>query len=123
MTIDWDKYTNFTKEKFDCRETGENDMQPEALELFQRVRTAYGKPMVVISGFRSKRHSEEAKKAYPGAHTQGLAGDFMCSNGADRFALIKAAYDCGAAGIGVAKSFVHIDAGHAHAKRPALWSY
>ena len=74
--IDWSLYKNFTREKFDCKETGENDMQPEALELFQRVRDMYGKPMIVLSGFRSVRHSEEINKENPGSHAQGMAGDF-----------------------------------------------
>ena len=121
--IDWTLYPNFTRSEFDCKETGENDMQPEALALFQKIRKAYGKPLVVISGYRSAKHSEEVKKASPGAHAQGLAADFMVTNGADRFELVKVAYACGAQGIGIAKSFIHIDCGHAHAMRPALWSY
>lgn len=121
--IDWTLYPNFTRSEFDCKETGDNGMQSEALALFQKVRETYGKPLTVISGYRSARHNEEVKKASPGAHAQGLAADFMVTNGAERFELVKAAYACGAQGIGIAKSFIHIDVGHATQARPAIWSY
>ena len=121
--MNWKKYPNFPREEFDCKETGENDMKPEALELFQRVRESYGKPMTVTSGYRSAKHSDEIKKTSPGAHAQGLAGDFRCTNGADRFMLVKIALEEGAVGIGIAKSFIHIDAGHATQTRPAIWNY
>ena len=32
---DWDKYPNFTKEEFDCQETGMNDMRDSFLSLLQ----------------------------------------------------------------------------------------
>jgi len=121
--IDWSLYPNFTKAEFDCKETGENEMRPEALELLQRIRVTRGKPMKVTSGYRSPRHSIEAAKASPGSHAQGLAADIYCPHGADKYTLVKAALECGAPGVGIAASFIHIDAGHETQSRPALWVY
>lgn len=121
--IDWTKYHNFTKSEFDCPETGENEMKPAALDLFQAVRLIYAKPMVVTRGYVSPLNVREVAKENPGAHPQGLAGDFAVNNGGERHALVRAALKAGALGVGVGKGFVHIDAGHAHMTRPALWTY
>ena len=119
--IDWSLYPNFIKSEFDCQETGENDMRPEALALFQAIRDQFG-PLIVTSGYRSHRHSIERAKDRPGSHAAGLAADFRCGP-ADRYRLVKIALDCGALGIGVHDRFIHIDAGHPHMPRPALWRY
>lgn len=119
--MDWSLYPNFSKAEFDCQETGENAMQPEALALFQAIRDQFG-PLHVNSGYRSPRHSIEARKDRPGSHAAGLAADFACGP-ADRYRLVHIAMECGAAGIGVHDRFIHIDAGHPHARRPALWRY
>ena len=120
--IEWDIYPHFTKDEFDCSETGENEMTHEALLLFERIRAIYGYPMGVSSGFRSLSHSKEKDKKLPGSHPQGTAGDFHIPS-QHRFLFVKASIECGAAGIGIAKTFIHVDAGHAHMARPALWSY
>jgi uncharacterized protein YcbK (DUF882 family) len=122
MSIDWDLYPNFEKAEFDCQQTGENEMKPEALALLQAIRDQFG-PMTVTSGYRSQDHILEKVKAYPGSHAAGLAADIACGSSADRYRLVKIALECGAAGIGIHNKFIHIDAGHPHARRPALWRY
>lgn len=76
--IDWSLYPNFSEKEFACKHTGECHMQPAFLELMQNVRTEYGKPMFISSGFRSILHPIETTKAKPGEHTHGLAADILC---------------------------------------------
>lgn len=121
--IDWNKYPNFSKSEFDCKETGENEMKAEFMDKLQALRVRYGKPMRITSGYRSARHSIEARKAEPGTHAQGIACD-IGAHGADALLLVKLALDMGFTGIGVSQKsggarFIHLDI----APRIAIWSY
>lgn len=124
MIFDWSQYPNFTKQEFDCQETGENRMKPGFMAKLQTLRTAYDRPMVVTSGFRSKLHSIETKKTAPGPHTTGLACDIRVGPGEDVYDLIRLAFLLGFNGIGVSQKsggprFVHLDT----CERRAVWSY
>ena len=121
--MDWSKYPNFSKSEFDCKETGENRMNAEFMDKLQALRIRYGKPMIITSGYRSPRHSIEAKKQQPGTHAQGIACD-VAVHGADAYELIELAMNLGFTGIGVSQKsggprFVHLDI----APRTAVWSY
>jgi uncharacterized protein YcbK (DUF882 family) len=111
--INWDNYPNFTKAEFDCQETGENNMQPEFMAKLQALRTRYGKPIRISSGYRSKRHTIEAKKPQPGMHTKGLACDIACYPD-DAYELVRLAFELRFTGIGVSQvngkpRFIHLD--------------
>lgn len=126
--MNWSDYRNFSKAEFDCKETGENDMQPEFMRRLQNLRTECGKPVEVWSGYRSPRHSIEAAKPTPGAHASGRACDILVS-GADALRIVELAVKHGFTGIGVkqkgAKRFIHIDdLEHTESRpRPFIWSY
>lgn len=120
----WDKYPNFSKAEFDCKATGENNMQHEFMEKLQAIRTAYGKSMKVTSGFRSKKHPIEAKKTHSnGEHTQGNCADIACDNGSDRFRLISLAIANGITRIGIAKNFLHLGIGGKGLPNNVVWDY
>lgn len=110
--INWNLYPNFTKEEMSCRETGENEMQKEFMDKLQELRNRFGKPIIISSGFRSVKHSIEAKKTKGGYHTKGLACDIACwSNNA--YDIVKIALEVGFTGIGVNQKgngrFIHLD--------------
>ncbi len=113
-------YRYFDLAEFDCSETGENNMKSEFLLSLDELRARCGFSFKVTSGFRSARHSIEAAKQTPGTHAQGIAADIAISNGAQRRAIIKHALDLGFGGIGVAKTFVHVDIRNAE---PVVWAY
>lgn len=120
MTVsDWSRYPNFAKAEFDCQETGENEMQTRFMEMLQALRAKYGKPMTITSGYRSPNHSIERRKTKPGTHAQGIAADIYAV-GHDKFRLVKLAFEVGFTGIGIDKSFVHLDCSR---ERRAIWSY
>lgn len=121
---DWSKYPNFYKAEFDCKETGENNMQHEFMEKLQRIRVMYGKPMTITSGFRSKKHSIEAKKTHSnGEHTQGNCSDILCTSSSDRFVLINLALVVGITRIGIAKNFLHFGIGGNGLPNNVVWDY
>ncbi len=121
--LDWSKYPNFKKVEFDCKETGENNMQHEFMLKLQELRIKFGEPMKITSGYRSPKHSAEKKKAQPGFHSQGIACD-IAVQGEQAHKLVSLALSLGFNGIGVSQKasgarFIHLDT----ASRKAIWSY
>ena len=84
------------------------------------LRHKCGFPFVVTSGFRSKDHSIEKTKKVGGRHTRGDAADIQVTNGLQRMAIVSKALEHGFKGIGVAKSFVHLDT---RDSEPVMWTY
>jgi uncharacterized protein YcbK (DUF882 family) len=124
MKINWEDYPNFSKEEFDCKHTGENNMQPEFMEKLQAIRTEFGKGMTITSGFRSLKHPIEAKKLHSnGEHTTGNCADVLCVTGSDRFKLIQLALKHGITRIGVAKNFLHLGIGGKGLPCYVIWEY
>lgn len=128
MELDWSKYPDFFPYEFKCKETGELDMKADFMERLQLLRTNYGKPMSISSGYRSRKHSVERRKKVAGTHTLGIACDVRVSRG-DAYRLIQLAMAHGFTGIGVkqkgGKRFVHLDTfeGSPLQPRPTIWSY
>ena len=109
----------FKIEDFNCQETGENDMSVDFIHALDQLREACKFPFIITSGYRSKDHSVEKRKAKAGTHAQGIAADIRVSGGAQRLAIVKHASAMGMS-VGVAKTFVHVDI----RKTPAMcWCY
>ena len=121
--MDWSRYPNFKREEFTCRcGCGRNEMRPEFLERLQALRSAYGKPLHITSGYRCPQHPVEVAKAQPGMHSTGLAADIGIS-GAEAVTLLRLALDAGFRGVGVHQKgngrFLHVDL----RETPTIWSY
>ena len=102
-------YKYFSIEEFNCQQTGENEMVEEFIHKLDELREACGFPFKITSGYRSPSHSIEARKAKPGTPAQRIACDIAVSGGAQRHTIITDAMRLGFTGIGVAKTFVHVD--------------
>lgn len=113
-------YKYFKLDDFKCQETGENEIDEDFVRKLDELREACGFPFVITSGYRSPKHSIEAKKTKPGTHAQGIAADIRTTSGQQRHKIIKAAMIMGFNGIGVAKGFVHVDT---RKSSPVVWSY
>jgi zinc D-Ala-D-Ala carboxypeptidase len=123
--MDWGLYPNFAAAEFNCTHCGKNAMKPEFLSRLQELRTAFGKPMRVTSGYRCPLHAMEAKKASPGAHASGLAVD-IAVDGTAAYEVLRLAFAMGFTGIGVNQKgggrFIHLDT-MTGSPRPNVWSY
>jgi len=95
--LDWRRYPNFRPEEFRCRHTGRLRMDPGFMERLQRLRSAYGRSMVITSGYRDPTHPAEAAKTSSGAHTLGRACD-VAVHGRDALDLVDVLGIDGAAG-------------------------
>ena len=110
----------FSVNEFACKHTGENHIDLNFVARLDELREKCGFPFAITSGYRSAEHPEEAKKAKPGTHSLGIAADIRVTNGSQRAIIVKNALDMGFNGIGVAKTFVHVDT------RPStlvMWTY
>jgi len=51
--MDWN-YPNFTRAEMACQHCGAEGIQPALMDKLQELRTAYGKPMRITSGYRCR---------------------------------------------------------------------
>ena len=120
----WDLYPNFTKEEFDCKHTGLNEMRSDFMDALQDLRERCGFPFIVTSGYRASTHPIEIKKSKPGEHSYGLAADIKVEPH-QRYVFVLQAMACGFTRIGISNDFIHV--GRANEDlgfpSPALWGY
>jgi uncharacterized protein YcbK (DUF882 family) len=122
-----DLSAHFSTSEFACKcgcgfGTRRGDVSPELLHLLEQIRSEYGRPLVVTSGCRCPTYNEAVGGVKSSAHMRGKAADISVSGGANRRKLVDLAVMNFASGIGVAKTFVHLDVDH-DLPRPSLWSY
>jgi len=110
----------FKLEDFNCKETGENEMCPDFLARLDELRHRCGFPFIITSGYRSPRHSIEKRKPKAGTHAQGIAADIGTTDGYERYVIVKNAMAMGFSGIGIHKTFVHVDT---RTTTPVVWTY
>ena len=111
---------NFKSEELACSCCGEEHIQQWALDKLQGVRNAVGRPLIITSAYRCENHPVESRKKKAGTHNQGIAFDIHVSNGAERYQIITQGLLAGATGIGVAKTFIHLDWRN---DTPMSWTY
>lgn len=58
----------------------ENNIKYLCTKLLQPLRSLYGKPMIISSGFRCKELNEAVGGVETSFHTVGLAADIKCEN-------------------------------------------
>ncbi len=113
------KLKYFKLSEFDCQQTGENLMSPEFLLMLDALRHECGFSFTITSGYRSPNHSIEAAKAKAGTHAQGIAADIATTDAHQRFVIVSNAVKLGFQGIGIARSFIHVDS---RKTAPRVWS-
>jgi zinc D-Ala-D-Ala carboxypeptidase len=112
----------FKLSEFACPCCGANNIDRKFVELLDKIREEYGKPMVVKSGYRCKKHNDEVGGVPESAHVDGVAADIGCSFAGDRMKLVTLAIANGITRIGIAKTFVHLDTSK-DLPRYILWLY
>ena len=126
--MDWSRWRNFDESEFRCSHTGDCKMDARFMYRIQDLRTAYGQPMKITSGYRAPTHPIEARKSKPGTHTTGRAADIAVSRN-DAYKLLTLAIGMGFTGIGIQQKgsgrFIHLDdlGSESGWLRPTIWSY
>jgi zinc D-Ala-D-Ala carboxypeptidase len=119
----------FSDKEMQCQHCGALKTDPDFMDALDSLREAYGKPLVVNSGYRCPEHPIEARKARTGAHTTGKAVDLSVDRG-EAYLLLKLAMESGKfTGIGIQQKgsgrFIHLDTCEEPemSPRPTIWSY
>ena len=118
---DW-RWPHFAVAELACRCAGrfclgEYWHDPIFLDALEALRARAGRPLVITSGHRCTLWNAAIGGA-PASQHKRLATDISLT-GHDRHALLKAAFDCGFTGLGLARTFLHLD----RRVRPARWFY
>jgi len=114
------KLKYFDLSEFDCHHTGKNEMDKDFLLRLDALRDACGFPFKITSGYRDKTHPIERVKATPGMHSLGIAVDIFAPDGITKRKIVQNAIELGFNGIGVGKSFIHVDTRKDY---PVIWGY
>jgi uncharacterized protein YcbK (DUF882 family) len=94
------------------------------MERLQAIRSEYGRPMRITSGYRHPTHPVEARKTHSnGEHTQGMCADVAVADGRERFDLVRLALKHGITRVGVAKGFIHLGLGGPGLANNVMWEY
>ena len=106
---------------------GQNNMDPEFLEILEDIRRLFGGPLFITSGYRCPEHNAKVSQSgYDGPHTTGRAVDIAVDRGAAHRLLH---IGCGAGlSIGVNQRgpgrFIHLDdVDREWIDGPTVWSY
>jgi len=114
----------FSEDELRCQ-CGCGEYKFEALDNLNAIRSDFGKPLIVSSGYRCSKHPIEAAKTTPGAHTEAKAVDLAVSRG-DALLLLEIALMHGVKRIGVnqkgSSRFIHLD-WSTDLPSPTIWSY
>lgn len=86
-----------------------DQMDPEFLEILDRIREGAGIPLVLNCAYRSKAHEKAKGRTGNSAHTRGLAVDIRCNSNSNRMKIVRAALAVGISRIGIGKTYIHID--------------
>ena len=108
--------TNFKSTEFDCHGSGcctQTKVDEKLVELLQKIRDYFGKPVQVSSAYRCETHNKSVGGATGSRHKSGEAADIYIS-GVKPAEIAKYAESIGILGIGLYETdadghFVHVD--------------
>jgi uncharacterized protein YcbK (DUF882 family) len=112
----------FKPAEFACPCCGADEMDAAFVRRLDEVRHVVGEPLKVNSGRRCPKHNKRRGGVPGGAHTKGLAADLHATTGSLRFKIVNAAILLEVRRIGIAKTFVHLDA-DPDAPQGVVWLY
>lgn len=108
------KYFSKNDTKIQCRcgcGKGLDDMDQEFMHRLDAAREQAGVPFRITSGFRCGKHNNKVSSTgFNGPHTTGKAIDIRAHSPRNRYLVLKALIDQGFHRLGVARTFIHVDA-------------
>ena len=135
MKWDYNRWPNFAPLELSCKDGSALPLEltgvPEFLDRLQKMRTIFGAPIKISSGYRSPEYNAKVSTTgNDGPHTYGRAVDIIIF-GDKALKLINIAIDLGFTGVGISQKgdvnnrFIHLDdlTNDIHKPRPWLWSY
>lgn len=101
---------NFTSTEFECKcgKCQTVKISKQLVSYLQHIRSHFGKPITINSGFRCAAHNRAVGGASASKHTLGSAADIVVE-GVEPKEVAKFAESIGIKGIGLYDTFVHVD--------------
>lgn len=121
--MSWAGIRHFKPNEFACKHCGENKIDMGLVRMLDSLRTEFGRPIIITSGYRCPEHNQRVSSTgLDGPHTTGKAVDIGVSRG-DAYRLLKIAFLMGFNRIGVNQKgnsrFIHLDMLEGN----TIWSY
>jgi len=116
------KYFSYNEFDSPDEEGSGRNMDYDLLNMIDKARELYGKPIVVTSGFRTESHNKKVGGVSSSSHLKGLAIDVACVRSKDRFEMLTALMEVGFNRIGVGSTFIHVDIDK-NKSQNVIWTY
>lgn len=100
---------HFSAHEFRCRDGSEHPIAPALLAMLEAVRSHFGAPVTVTSGYRSPAWNTKVGGAKRSRHLTGEAADIKVSGVSPRVVYEWCDRHFAAGGIGLYRSWVHVD--------------
>lgn len=101
----------FSEKELQCKcGCGKLVFDKDFLVKLNHIRHNVGQPLYLNSAYRCPTHNKNVGGTEDSSHTKGLAVDISCSDSVLRSKIIKQALNFGITRIGIAKTFIHLDA-------------
>lgn len=103
--------TNFKVKEFACQDGSDPIfISPELVEVLQKIRSHFGKAVVINSGYRTAKHNKAVGGATYSQHLYGMAADIKVTGvkPADVAAYAETLLPK-SGGIGIYSTFTHVD--------------
>ena len=107
----------FTRSELECPCCHVCIMDDNFLTLLNAARGLYQYSIIINSGYRCDKHNLELGSTSTN-HPRGQAVDITMSAPLFRYQLIKCCMIVGLFGIGIHKTYIHVDSNH---EKPTLW--
>ena len=101
--------THFTDREMDCGCGCQKTVAPELLVRLEALRALIEKSLTITSGARCEKHNRAIGGATHSWHLNGLAVDIACTDSKLRIDILRNAGKLGFNGIGIAKTFIHLE--------------
>ncbi|NLJ34249.1 MAG: DUF882 domain-containing protein [Firmicutes bacterium] len=99
---------NFRLREFQCACCGQVKLHPYLVQRLQALRERLGRPVLINSGYRCKKHNAAVGGAPQSLHLEGMAADIRVAGiAASKLGHLSEAL--GFTGIGIYPGFVHVD--------------
>jgi uncharacterized protein YcbK (DUF882 family) len=102
---------NFRVKEFACKDGSDPVfVAPELVELLQKIRDHFGRPVIINSGYRTARHNKSCGGATYSQHLYGAAADIKVTGVPPaKVAEYAETLIPNSGGIGIYESFIHVD--------------
>lgn len=100
---------NFKLKEFQCKDGSQLvKLDSQLLHKLQQLRDVIGKPIIINSGYRTKEYNKRVGGSPNSQHLKGKAADIKVK-GISPEELARKAQEVGFDGIGIYKTFIHVD--------------